>query len=981
MTADADRARNTGFRITLRTRIVAALIAFALLPMLVVSVILAVEFGPMKEDARLRVAAAATALDDVIDRNLFERYGDVQAFGYNAAAHDPANWDKPGDGNPLVVAMNRYTANYGIYKLMLLVAPDGKVLAVNSKDAAGKPLDTAAIYKTSYAAAPWLKAALAGDFLKGRNGFTGTVVEQPARYPELGQLYGGDDYALVFAAPVTDATGKTIGVWANFAGMDLVEDIVTQADTTIRGRGLVGAELTVLDPKGNVIVDYDDARFNGQAYKRDFSVLGKLNLVEAGVAAAKLAVAGGTGAIDSLHARKKILQAAGYHHSTGAYDYPGLGWSVLVRVPAGQAYATVDRIILVLAITIAVTILLSLAVGLWFGGALAKPIRRVTSALTDMVEGKVEIDTTGRERRDEIGAALTAAAEIRDRIVLGLQAGGTLDSITSSVMLADADNTIIYINRSARELFEAAEADIRKELPHFDKGKLVGSKIDLFHKKPEHQQRMIAALDKPHAASISVGSRRFDLTAVPVFDSTGLRLGTAVEWRDMTQQHAVQAEVTGLVEAARAGDFSRRVALEGKSGFMRDIAAGINGMADTVAKAIGELDGVLGSLAQGDLSREMAGQYGGQIKALQQSTNATIAKLREITGSIGETAFNVNNASSEIAVGAQDLAQRTESQAATLEQTAAAMHEVTETVRQNADNANAANQRALVARDTAQKGGSVVSDAVGAMTEIEQSAQKIADIVGLIDEIAFQTNLLALNASVEAARAGEAGKGFAVVAQEVRALAQRSANASKDIKTLIAASNGYVRNGVQLVNQTGAALEEIVAAVKQVTDIVAEIAAASTEQARAMQEINTAVGQMDEMTQRNGALVEETSAATQNLAHQARQMSDLAGFFRMGDAGLAERRRETRFDAGPDDSVVYGGASVPLQNWSRQGLYIGPVATPPRVGDKSRIEVGVASAGLHFAAEATVVRIDGQFVALRFVADEAAQQKIAGHFG
>jgi methyl-accepting chemotaxis protein len=203
------------------------------------------------------------------------------------------------------------------------------------------------------------------------------------------------------------------------------------------------------------------------------------------------------------------------------------------------------------------------------------------------------------------------------------------------------------------------------------------------------------------------------------------------------------------------------------------------------------------------------------------------------------------------------------------------MHEITTTVKQNADNAQAANQLASGARGVAEKGGAIVGEAVSAVTQIESSAQKISDIVGLIDEIAFQTNLLALNASVEAARAGEAGKGFAVVAQEVRALAQRSANASKDIKALIQTSNAQVKAGAALVNQTGQSLAEIVGAIKKVSDIVAEIAAASREQAAGLDQVNTAVGSMDEMTQRNGAMVEQTTAAAQSLSGQAAELAAL----------------------------------------------------------------------------------------------------------
>jgi methyl-accepting chemotaxis protein len=343
----------------------------------------------------------------------------------------------------------------------------------------------------------------------------------------------------------------------------------------------------------------------------------------------------------------------------------------------------------------------------------------------------------------------------------------------------------------------------------------------------------------------------------------------------------LQAEVAELVAAAAAGDLGGRLSLDGKDGFMRRLAEGINILVDRTGTAFGEVARVIAALANGDLSKQMQGDYQGVFATVQQDTNRTIAALRDVAQQLGRAAEAVQAAADEIDEGSRDLAARTESQAATLEQTAAAMHQITETVRQTADNAQAASQLTAAARDTAETGGAVVQEAVQAMGRIEQSAAKIGDIVGLIDEIAFQTNLLALNASVEAARAGEAGKGFAVVAQEVRALAQRSANASKDIKTLIAESGAEVRTGADLVNRAGASLGDIVSAVKKASDIVAEIAAASAEQSRSLDEANTAVASLDQMTQRNSALVEETSASARTLADLARRLSGIVGFFRL----------------------------------------------------------------------------------------------------
>ena len=340
-------------------------------------------------------------------------------------------------------------------------------------------------------------------------------------------------------------------------------------------------------------------------------------------------------------------------------------------------------------------------------------------------------------------------------------------------------------------------------------------------------------------------------------------------------------EISDLCDRVIEGDLGKRLAEDGKEGFLLTISQRLNGLAAMLQQMTGEIADISGAMSEGNLTRDIHGDYRGVFGQLKDGVNGMALKLRSFVGELRSSAESVRAASAEISAGSLDLAQRTESQAASIEETAASMHELTTTVKQNAENAGTASDLANAARNSADLGGEVMHKAVAAMSGIEKEASKITDIVGLIEEIAFQTNLLALNASVEAARAGEAGKGFAVVAQEVRALAQRAASASRDIKTLISASNAQVRAGGQLVLQAGEGLGDIVASVKKVSEIVSEIATASGEQAGGLEQINTAVAQMDEMTQRNGAMVEETTASAQALADLATKLAKLVGFFRI----------------------------------------------------------------------------------------------------
>jgi methyl-accepting chemotaxis protein len=658
----------------IRTKLTGLLVVFGLLPLGAVMPIVFNKMHDMQQGTLDSLKSTTAQVAETIDRNLFERYGDVQAFGTNAASKDVENWYKRKTETPLIASMNAYMTNYGLYKIMLLVDMEGKVAAVNSIDAKGKPLDTKELYSHSFKDAAWFQKTINKEFLKS-DALDGTVVEQPRYEPIVAQSYKGEDgFTITFATPVYDYDGKMIGVWANFADFGLVEGIIHSIHEQKKAAGLEQAAFAVGTDKGIALVDY--APSEGRSV-RDSSVIGKKTLESLAIPAAVASLKKDEGTDIQVDTLSGDEDAVGWTKSVGALGFTGLGWTVIMHEPAAEAFASIVNAKNLLYTVIAGALGVIILVGAFIGTLASRPLRKISAEITRLASGDFSQTLEGLNSKDEIG-----------------------------------------------------------EMAH-------------------------------------------------------------------------------------------------------------------------ELNGF-------------------------------ILKMREMIGTIIESAAAVNSAATEIATGSTDLSQRTEEQASSLEETAASMEEITGTVKQNSANAGMANDLSAKASTVANDGGRVVEEAVSAMGNIERSSQKISDIIGVIDEIAFQTNLLALNAAVEAARAGDAGKGFAVVASEVRSLAGRSASASKEIKALINESAGQVKTGAELVNQAGRTLRDIVSSVQQVAGIVSEIASASHEQSTGIDEINSAITQMDEVTQQNAALVEENTAAATSMVEQARELERMMSFFTLSDDEGAE---------------------------------------------------------------------------------------------
>ena len=492
-------------------------------------------------------------------------------------------------------------------------------------------------------------------------------------------------------------------------------------------------------------------------------------------------------------------------------------------------------------------------IALRMGRAIRQPLEQVIEIFHKMAGGKLDnMITAGRT--DEIGQVLKGLGELQTQLRnLIAENQGQLEAIgkVQAVIEFDLDGTV----RFANDNFLRALGYSLEEI------------------KGHHHSMFVAPAERSSAAYQQFWEK---LRRGENDKARYLRYGKDERkvWIDASYNPILDADGKPYKVVKYANDVTQHVLAS-----------------QAMERSVAQTQQVIRSAVEGDLKVRVAvNDKDGDLKKMADSINMLLGNMADIVGKVKGAANEVYNGAEEISQGNTNLSQRTEEQSSSLEETASSMEQMTATVRQNADNAGQANQLASAARDQAERGGAVTANAVRAMTEINDASKRIADIIGVIDAIAFQTNLLALNAAVEAARAGEQGRGFAVVASEVRNLASRSAAAAKEIKDLIQDSVQKVEDGSQLVAQSGQTLEQIVLSVKKVCDIVAEIAAASREQASGIDQVNKAVTQMDAMTQQNASLVEQAAAASQSVAQQARNLTALMAAYQVSDEPASQAR-------------------------------------------------------------------------------------------
>ncbi len=632
------------------------------------------------------------------------------------------------------------------------------------------------------------------------------------------------------------------------------------------------------------------------------------------------------------HLETKGMLFAGEVYYVEPFELMGEKYQFLIEENADILKSVLMQVKLSAAtISLIVTAIVAI-LGYFVARSMARPISELAGVVEKLSQG-YKLNIPYRDKGDETGTLARSLSVIDTQATASARVQTAVDNSNAPMVMSDEDGKIIYFNKAFSEIVKDCNRYFQA-VGGVDNIKNQSVSL-LYGERNQEINQVLHTLRETYEAEVIAENRRhFDTVISAIFDASGNRIGFVSEWKEKTNavQRALEAQkmrefeeeieqqVAEVISAVAQGNFSCRLNINDNRAFMQTVSGGVNKICESVDRFMNELNDTMDAFSEGDLTCNLRSEYSGRFAEVKTKLNESFGSLADTIRQISTVGNGIRSASSDITQGADDLSGRTEAQAAGIEETVATMEEMSASVRANAGSASQATTLAQEALSRAEEGGQVVSKAVTAMHGIENSSGRITEIVSVIDSIASQTNLLALNAAVEAARAGEAGKGFAVVAAEVRTLASRCSEAARDIRGLITGSNVQVVEGVKLVSETGQSLKQIVEAVNNVAQTIASISAASREQATGIEEISGAISQMDEMTQQNAALSDESAAAARSLAKEAEELSKLINFFKVGNAQANAGGLKKISGALSQEKQSFGGKSQAPQAPASEGF-------------------------------------------------------------
>jgi methyl-accepting chemotaxis protein len=823
-------------------------------------------------------------------------------------------------------AIRQFLEEFGYYDIFLIDADSGEIVYSVFKE-----LD----YGTSLLEGPYADSNFAAVF---RQASALSDVNATA-FSDFKQYLPSYNNAASFIASPIFEEGQLLGVLVFQMPIDRINAVMAER----AGMGESGESYLV----GSDLLMRSDSYLDPEAHSVSASfrdpVNGRIDTL-----ASQRALAGESGADIIVDYNGNAVLSA-----YAPLDIFGERWAILSEIDQAEAMAAVSELQNISMLVFALVALACIVIGYFIARSISRPVVKVSEAIASIAAGNLDVklrikrkDEIGQlaesmqfmqqQLREVIETGVqplvrkAGQGDLSERLTLDGKQGFYLDLSESINQLVEVnekfldETTLVVsalaegdldtrsevdfagafarvqsdINQMRGNLAQVIGQDVHKIVAAAGEGEL-GQRIELTDKQGFYKQLSVAINDLMEVNQAIIDDT-LNVSRGLMNGELGVQIerhyrGSFAELKNNLQamqarlSQVIETDIQAIVGAASQGDLKQRIDLADKEGFYHKLSASINELVASSDEIISDTSRVVNAMAGGDLSHRIDKQYQGAFDRLKQDINRTVEKLTETVSEIKSTAAVVKNGSDEITLGSANLSQRTEEQAASLEETASAMEEMTANVQSNSENCIQAESLSGDASNMAEQGGDVMNRAVNSMQAISESGKQIDNIINVIDEIAFQTNLLALNASVEAARAGEHGKGFAVVADEVRGLAGRCADAANQVKTIIQDSNSRIEEGSALVNESGQMLADIVTAVKQVRDIVSEISSASGEQTRGLEEISKAVTSMDEMTQQNAALVEQTAAACESLGDKSNTLDKLIAFFSVRKAGESER--------------------------------------------------------------------------------------------